>query len=350
MRDWGDWPVIDPATSWEDAQTALEAAELSDGLPMVPPTRGRLDAMLAGVNDPDRSHGEMPPLFGDLTAAAVAYQCVLAGCRPAELPLVLTAAEACLDPSFNLLGLATTTGTAWVAMIVHGPIAARLGLNAGTNCLGPGNRANACIGRALSLVLRNVAGARPEIGDMATMGQPGKYTFCFAENADAMLPPLHVRRGFSADNDVVTVLGVSGTAELLPWGNWDSPEMILGPVATAMASAVTVSGAARKPARCEQIVLLPPEIVELLKRQGMDVAGIQHYLYERRFEPPPGAAPTAGNDGPGDASGPSAEIGRIARSAADIHPVVTGGAGIKMTYVPSWGGGTYSVTRAVLRP
>ena len=93
----------------------------------------------------------MPPMFGDITPDAIAYQCVIAGCRPAELPVVLAAAEAILEPDFNLLGIATTTGTACVALCVHGPIARKLGINAGTNCLGPGNRANASIGRALQL-------------------------------------------------------------------------------------------------------------------------------------------------------------------------------------------------------
>src|SRR5690606_19315926 len=170
-----------------------------DGLPMVPPTRRRLDRMLVGVREPDRSRGLVPPLFGDLTAAAVAYNCVLAGCVPAELPIGLSAVAAGLDPPFNLLGIQTTTGTPTAAVVVHGPAARALGMNGGTNCLGPGNRANACIGRAVQLCLVNIGGARPGVGDMATMGQPGKYTFCFAESGDSGLSPLHVRRGFRAD-------------------------------------------------------------------------------------------------------------------------------------------------------
>ena len=103
---------------------------------------------------------------------------------------MLTAAEATLEPDFNLLGIATTTGTACVALCVHGPIARQLDVNAGTNCLGPGNRANASIGRALQLCIRNIGGARSDTGDMATMGQPGKYTLCFAERNDGPFPTL----------------------------------------------------------------------------------------------------------------------------------------------------------------
>ena len=107
-------------TSWESAQQILTDAELSDGLPLVPPTRRRLEAMVAGVAGRSDSHGLMPPMFGDITPDSVAYQCVIAGCRPAELPVVLAAAEAILEPDFNLLGIATTTGTACVALCVHG--------------------------------------------------------------------------------------------------------------------------------------------------------------------------------------------------------------------------------------
>ncbi|HEX2885209.1 hypothetical protein [Vineibacter terrae] len=313
-------PLFEESAPWDAAQAALDEQGLGDGLPLVIPTRRRLEAMLAGIDEPERSFGQMPPLFGELTAAAVAYSCVLAGARPAELSVVLAAAAACLEPDFNLLGVLTTTGTTAVAVLVHGPIVRRLGINAGTNCLGPGNRANAAIGRALALVLRNVGGARPQIGDMATMGQPGKYTFCFAENDEAIVPALPVRRGFAADVDAVTVLGVSGTAEVLPSGDGASPEAILQPVATAMHAAITVSGAARKPTRGEQVLLLPPELAQQITRQGWDLAAMQRYLFV--------AHP-------------------VARAPEDIHVIVTGGPGIKMTYLPLWAGGTRTTTRTV---
>jgi hypothetical protein len=319
-----DSPLLfEESTPWESAQAALEEAGLGDGLPLVPPTRRRLDLMLAGVDDPDRSHGQMPPLFGELTPAAVAYNCLLAGARPAELPVVMAAAAACLEPDFNLLGILTTTGTTAVVALVHGPIVDTLGMNAGGNCLGPGNRANATIGRALSLVLRNIGGAQPGIGDMATMGQPGKYTFCFAENGEGIFPPLGARRGLAGNASAVTVLGVSGTAEILPSGDGDTPEAVLRPVATAMQAAIAVSGAVRRPQRGEQVLLLPPELARLIVRHGWDLARVQRWLFEAAGEPP------------------------VARALDDIHVIVTGGPGIKMTYLPLWAGGTRTITRAV---
>ncbi|MGZ3341822.1 MAG: thioredoxin family protein, partial [Reyranella sp.] len=272
MSEWCGWPIVDDAASWETAQQILTDAELSDGLPLVPPTRRRLEAMIAGVAGRSDSHGLMPPLFGDITPESIAYQCVIAGCRPAELPIVLAAAEAILEPDFNLLGIATTTGTACVALCVHGAIARQLGVNAGTNCLGPGNRANASIGRALQLSIRNVGGARSDVGDMATMGQPGKYTLCFAERNDGPFPTLTARRGLGADASAITVMGISGTAEVLPGdGEGATPEAILSPIATAMRAAIVMSGLGRKNERGEQVFLLPLEMAQkIVRHDGWD--------------------------------------------------------------------------------
>ena len=323
MSDWCGWPVVDEQTGWESAQQILTDAELSDGLPLVPPTRRRLDAMVAGIKGRSESRGLMPPMFGDITAESIAYQCVIAGCRPAELPVVLAAAEATLDADFNLLGVATTTGTACVALCVHGPIARQLGVNAGTNCLGPGNRANACIGRALQLTIRNIGGARPEVGDMATMGQPGKYTLCFAERNDGPFPTLTSRRGLGADTSAITVMGVSGTTEVLPGdGEGATPEAILSPIVTAMRAAIVMSSMSRKNERGEQVVLLPLEMAQkIVRHDGWNLLRVQRYMFD---------------EGQG-----------VARAPDAIHPIVTGGAGYKMTYLPIWGGGSQTVTRLI---
>ena len=118
MSDPHELPLFDGSLSWEESQAALEGAELGDGLPLVPPTLDRMSAMLASYGSPDQSFGHVMPLMGELTLKAVAYNCILAGCRPVELPLVLSAAEACIEPEFNLLGVLSTTGTPAVAICV----------------------------------------------------------------------------------------------------------------------------------------------------------------------------------------------------------------------------------------
>lgn len=321
MKEWCGWPVVDDSTPWESAQQILTEAELSDGLPLVPPTQKRLDAMMAGVADRAESRGMMPPMFGDVTPESVAYQCVIAGCLPVELPVVLAAAEAILEPDFNLLGIATTTGSAAVALCVHGPIAAKLGINALTNAIGPGTRANACIGRALQLCLRNIGGARSDTGDMATMGQPAKFTLCFAERDEGPFPTLTERHGFAKDVSAITVMAISGTAEVLPGdGEGATPEAILDPVVAGMRAEIVMSGQSRKDQRGEQVFLLPLELAEKIARhEGWDLKRIQRYIFDK---------------GEGVVTSPDA-----------IHPIVTGGAGYKMAYLPIWGGGSQTVLR-----
>lgn len=327
-------PLVSETADFDETQALLTAVSLSDGLPLTPPTARRLQAMLNDVAEPDRSHGLLPPLYGDLTPSAVAYQCVLAGCVPAELPVVMAAATACLDPAFNVLGLLTTTGAPAIATIVHGSTALRLGLNAGTNCLGPGTRANAAIGRAVSLVMRNIGGAREGTGDMATMGQPGKYSFCCAEASPSVYPSLAERCGLSADTDAVTVLGVSGTVEVLPLDDRDSPEAILTPVAAAMMATGAVASAGRTRPPGQQVFLLPPELAAGLEKHGWSINDMQTFLFE-----------ADSIDIPGVLSVQAAQP--IAASALDIFPIIAGGPGVKMTYLPLWAGGSAIQTRAL---
>lgn len=331
-----DWPILDPALSWEEAQSTLEEAGLSDGLPMVPPTETRLSSMLVGVNHPDFSHGMVMPMFGDLTARAVAYNCVLAGALPGAVPVVLTAVSAMLNPDFNLLGLMTTTGTPAVATIVHGQVAENLGMNHGVNCLGPGNRANSTLGRAIALVLRNIGGAKETVGDMATMGQPGKLAFCFPENPQGGLPSLTERLGLGS-TDAVTVLGVSGTMEVLPLDERDTPEAILTPMAAALAASSAVAGAGRMREAGDQIFLIGPEMIADLAKHDWGINEIQSFIHrERRL-----------------ALGDVASVESTAPGAVEpgsIHAIVTGGPGVKMTCLPIWAGGSRIQTMPLLFP
>ena len=179
----------------------------TDGLPVVPPTRSRVEAMLGG-RDPHRSLGEVPPGMGEATVERVAACAVLAGCRPEYFPVVLAAVEAALDPAFNVGGQAVTTQPAGQLVIVSGPIRDSIGVHSGMGVLGPGWRANLTIGRALRLVVTLTGGGVPGRLDRSTLGHPGKLGFCIAEDeAGSPWEPLHVERGFAREDSVVTVVG-----------------------------------------------------------------------------------------------------------------------------------------------
>ncbi len=195
----------------EDDAEAMYARGWSDGLPLVPPTPERVVRMLTGTTrDPQEVVAVVPPDLVECTVEKVAINAVMAGCLPEYLPVVLAAVEAACTDEFNVHGLLATTWFSGPVLVVNGPITRAIGMNSGINALGPGNRANATIGRALQLVVRNVGGGRPGEVDRATLGQPGKYTCCFAEHEDAFWEPMHVERGLSAQQSAVTLFAGEG--------------------------------------------------------------------------------------------------------------------------------------------
>ena len=195
----------------EDPIEACHARGWSDGLPVVPPTRERVLRMLAGTTrGPGEIIGRVPPDLAACTVEKVAINAVMAGCKPEYMPVVLAAVEAALIDEFGMHGLLCTTMFAGPVVIVNGPIAKSIGMNSGVNALGQGNRANASIGRALQLVIRNVGGGRPGEVDRSTLGTPGKYTFCFAESEVQEWAPLSVERGFERNSSTVTLFAGEG--------------------------------------------------------------------------------------------------------------------------------------------
>ena len=198
-----------------DADDDIEACfdqDWSDGLPVVPPTQVRLIRMLAGTHrDPQEYIGDVPPDYGRCTIEKIALNAVLAGCRPEYLPVVIASVEAALEDEFCMHGLLATTYFSGPMIVVNGPLSRAIGMNAKGNALGQGNRANATIGRALQLVIRNIGGGKPQQVDRSALGNPGKYTFCFAEDElGSCWESLAVEKGFAAEDSTVTLFAADG--------------------------------------------------------------------------------------------------------------------------------------------
>ena len=185
----------------------LDQQGLADGLPVVPPTEERVARMLAGTSrQPGDVVADVPPNLAPATVEKVAINAVMAGCKPEYLPVVIAAVEAACTDAFNLHGVLATTYFVGPLVVVNGPVRHEIGLNCGRNVFGQGTRANATIGRALQLVVRNVGGGRPGEVDMSTLGQPGKFGACIGELEElSCWEPLHVERGFDRDQSTVTV-------------------------------------------------------------------------------------------------------------------------------------------------
>ncbi len=323
-----------------------ERRRWSDGLPLVPPTVARVEQMLAGTK---RARNEVvarvAPGFGEASVERIAVNAVMAGCRPGYMPVLIAAVEAVADERLNIQGIQATTNSAAPWIIVNGPLATTLGFNAGLNCLGQGTRANATVGRALRLVLQNIGGALPGEMDRATHGQPGKYTFCCAENeAASPWEPLHVERGFRADESVVTVVGASGTLNLNSHSK-DGADLL-----RVIAASVIYPTSNDYHFGGEPWLIISPEHADVLKRGGFTKTDLKRRIWEQSKQP---AGRLARKDyeraeyarGP-ELGGFSADtLMPIARTPEQIGIIVAGGPGTHSVYVPAFG-----QSRAVSRP
>jgi hypothetical protein len=230
--------LLEVADADPEAMFALfEQHGWGDGLPLVPPTPGRVDRMLEfAEGDPDEQLAVLAPRSGVVTRRIVAVNAVLAGCPPEVFPVVLSAIRALAHPDVNLRGVNATTHPVAPLLIVSGDVVKQCNFNAGTGAFGPGNRANATVGRAVRLLLLHVAGARPGSGDASSQGQPAKYSYCVAENEDECPWESYPRsRGVEAASAVTVHCG-EGPHNVHDMEAEGDPALILDKVASAMTS------------------------------------------------------------------------------------------------------------------
>jgi thiol-disulfide isomerase/thioredoxin len=259
----------------EDAVETCYARGWTDGLPVVPPTPARVLRMLEGTRRrPDEVVAAVPPDYAPCTVEKAAINAVMAGCRPEHLPVVLAAVEAACTDTFNIHGVLATTYFVGPVVIVNGPVAAAAGMNAGVNALGQGNRANASIGRALQLVVRNVGGGRPGEVDRATLGNPGKYTFCFAEDeAGSPWEPLAVERGVRPGASAVTLFAGDGVR-----GIFDQLSRTPESLARSLAWCLRTVGHPKFVGSYDAVVVISPEHGRVFREAGWSKARLREEL------------------------------------------------------------------------
>lgn len=336
------------ADSFEAVNRLYYARGWTDGLPIVPPTPERVIEMLeANGADPAEVIGIVPPKRGEATMENVAINAVMAGCLPQYLPVVVSALRAMLEPRFNLFGIQATTHPVAPLVIVNGPIAAELDINGSYGCFGPGARANATIGRALRLILMNIGGALPGKLDRSTQGQPSKYTFCIAENEEeSPWEPLHVERGFAADESTVTVVGVENPHNI----NDHVSKSAVG-ILTTCADTMAVMGSNPTylgPSNC--VLVLGPEHAATIARDGFTKADVKRFLYEharKRVRQLRRGGMYGMHDWPAWWEQEDEDcLLPVLRSPDDLLVIVAGGAGKHSAWLPSFGA-NFAITRRV---
>ena len=339
-----------PTTADGDDQELFFARGWTDGLPVVPPTADKVAWMIAASGrKPDDMVGPIPPRWCTATIEKIAVNAVMAGCRPEYFPVMLAAIDALLDKDCQLYGIQTATNTTAPLIIVNGPIAEELDINARGNMFGQGWRANATIGRAVQLVLRNIGGDIAGETDMATHGQAGKFSACIAEaEADSPWAPLHVDLGFAATDSTVTVIGASAPHNVFTYGCETGAEILDHLIGSMLGlghnNIIFPTG---------PLLILSPEHAATLARDGFNKREIQNAVFERARIPltrfaKRSVAGLRHRRSRWFAQAGDAEAIGVTDRPQDLTIIVGGGAGIHSLFVPT----AFSfrpVTRKVLR-
>lgn len=324
---------------WSAAQDYYFEHGLADGLPVVPPTPDRVQAMLdyAGVG-PDHDLGTEVIRQKRFTAGKAAVNAVMAGCLPEHFPVVLASLSAITDRSFNLHASSTSTNGATVLTVVSGPYAEKIGMNGGVEMMGNGSRANAAIGRAVNLFKSNFYGSVPVAMDNSTFGHPGKITYCFPENlAVSPWPSLASEMGYGADATTVTAYATLAPLQVTLHGDRNPADLL-----TTVAHAMLAFG----PGMPEVICVISPEAMLHVAEAGWSRNQVATFLYEKAQLP-------AGEWIRWHRMGPELDHDRSVPVVADPDriTVLPGGgmAGAFISLISTWGS-SRSVTRPVQTP
>ncbi|MEW6299888.1 MAG: hypothetical protein AB1671_19525 [Thermodesulfobacteriota bacterium] len=328
-----------------DANEFYQRQGWTDGLPIVPPTEERVRACLdaAGLS-PREVIGVESVRQRPITAEKVAVNAVMAGCLPSYMPVVVAVLRAMCEPEFNLHGSTASTGGSAQFVVVNGPIRTAIGMNATHGVLGNGSRANATIGRAIRLVLLNVLGCAPGQLDRATLGHPGKFTFCIAEDEeDSPWLPLARERGVPAGVSAVTVLAGGAPRQVMNEWTQDPEE-----VAATFAAEIRHNMLTYSVWPGNYALIVPKQLRDILAAAGWQKRDIREYVYRaarvfRREWAAVGKKNIVDRGG-----GPDQEFTAL-RAPDDLLVIAAGGpAGGFAAIVPPWlGSRSRAVTKAV---
>jgi hypothetical protein len=326
----------------------------SDGFPVIAPTPEAVARMMAGIaRAPGDVIGAIPPRRGIATIEQVAINAVMAGCRPAHMPVLITAIEAMLEPCFNLASIQATTHPVAPLLIVHGPVARTLCMNAGAGTFGPGSMSNAVLGRAIRLILWNIGGAHAGAADRSTQGSPSKYSFCIAENTEASPWGSFVaERGLPADASAVTVFGGEPPHNVNDHEHGDA-EGILTVAGDVLRTLGGNTWFIAWHGQKQLMLILGPEHAASIAAAGWSRRQVREYLHRvtsrRRDELRLGGM-YGMRDWPPSLNGMADDaLIPIVPSADDILVLVAGGEGKHSAALPSFGA-TVAVTRRIELP
>ncbi len=289
-----------------------------DGLPIVPPSEAAVAEMMKGTDlPPDHVVAKIIPRMGKATIEKIAVNAVMAGALPTHMPVLIAAVEAVSDPKTRFDTFEVSTGSWAPLLVINGPIRKDININCSSGALSPGDLANAAIGRALGLIVKNIGGARKGVEDMGTLGNPAKYALVLGENEEeSPWEPLHFEFGYEKDDNTLTVMFPNRYAQTIPAQT------------NAEGIATTLADMGLGALSC---LIVIPDHANIFSSEGWSKKRVKEFIMER------------------SASRDSRRPGKLQNE--DFIIVVAGGPGVWMGLLQSAGGfGNYFVTREIKLP
>ena len=267
--------------SWQEVNDWFLEQNLTDGLPIVPPTEDRVRAMTDYVRtalgwSPSEVIGTLAPKWGAATVEAIAANAVMAGCLPEYMPVLIAGTQALALPKFNLDAVQTSTHNTSAIAVVNGPMRKAIDLNCGYNHVGSRWRSTSTIGRALRLIMANIGGT-PGSVNIHTQGHIARYEHCIGENEEqSPWEPLSVERGHPADASTVTLIPACPAAMIDDNGGSQSGKDLL----RTFARSLPAVGNRNYNGEGQPALILCPQHAQTFANGGYSKADVKQFLWE----------------------------------------------------------------------
>ncbi|MGA2109156.1 MAG: hypothetical protein ABSH25_16110 [Syntrophorhabdales bacterium] len=324
--------LYEPGCYMEEIMEYFDAEHISDGLPIIPPTRARYEKMLAYCPwDPEETLWyDVGPSGKDVTVKDVAIAAVMAGCKPQAMPILVTAFKALYNPKYNLLQSVTTSHPGGNLVLVSGPLAQEIGLSGKQGCMGPGYPVNATVGRAVNLVIMNVSRSVPGICDLDCIASQAEFTFCFAEEPGLAQWPMINEERYNAKTTTVYVMKAEPQHDIIDFLSLDGFDLL-----DTITDCCTTLGSNNAYMPGPMVIALTPDHGLMLKNSGFTKDMIREHIYLRTVND----VPMVRNRGLVPVRPPEFENKHpmpVARFPKDIEVVVIGGRGGHSGVILPW--------------
>lgn len=270
--------IYEPGCYMEEIMDYFNEEHISDGLPIIPPTRARYEKMLAYCPYPEDTilWKEVGPSGKDVTVKDVAIAAVMAGCKPQAMPVLVAAFKALFNPKYNLHQSVTTSHPGGNLVLVSGPIAQEIGLSGKQGCMGPGYPANATLGRAVNLVIMNVSRSVPGICDLDCLASQAEFTYCFAEEPSLAQWKMINEEHYDAETTTVYVMKAEPLHDIIDFLSLDGHDLL-----DTITACCTTLGSNNAYMPGPMVVALTPDHGMMLKNSGYTKEMIQEHIHLR---------------------------------------------------------------------